>query len=39
MPTTRTYDQDELAEQGTDALATFILCVIAIAYLLIKMHS
>lgn len=39
MPTTNTYEQDELAEQGSDVLATFILLVIAIAYLLGKMHS
>jgi hypothetical protein len=40
MPSrTTVYDQDEYAEQGADALATFILCVIAIAYLIGKMHS
>ena len=40
MPSsTKTYEQDEYAEQGTDVLATFILCVIAIAYVIAKMHS
>jgi hypothetical protein len=30
------YGQDEYAEQGTDAIAAFILCVIAIAYICAK---
>ena len=30
------YVEDEYAEQGTDAIAAFILCVIAIAYIIAK---
>jgi len=34
--TTKEYDQDEHAEQGADALAAFILCLVAIAYIFAK---
>lgn len=38
MPS-KTNDQDEHAEQGSDLLATLFLCVIAIAYIIVKLHS